>query len=302
MTIAPVDATTKLVLREWEHALRSEHKSEQTVRSYTESVRMLAGFLPAGTDVLGVDTDGLRRFIADQLTRNKANTAGVRYRSLQQFYNWAVRDDLIKVSPMVGMRPPSIPETPVPVVPIDQLRKLLKVCEGKDFLGLRDTAILRVMLEPGGMRRSEVAELMVSSVDLDYDSILVMGKGRKPRSIPYGHKTGRALTRYMRARGEHPWAERTTALWLGQKGGLTDSGIAQMMNARCAQAGIPKIHPHQLRHTAADLWLAESGGDETSAMRLFGWRSRQMLGRYAASNADARAHAAARKLSLGDRL
>jgi hypothetical protein len=50
------------------------------------------------------------------------------------------------------------------------------------------------------------------------------------------------------------------------------------------------------------MWLAESGGDETSAMRLFGWRSRQMLQRYAAFNAVARAHAAARKLGIGDRL
>jgi integrase len=80
------------------------------------------------------------------------------------------------------------------------------------------------------------------------------------------------------------------------------NGLGQMLERRSAQAGIPRIHPHQLRHTAADIWLSESGGDETSAMRLFGWRSRQMLQRYAASNADARAHAAARKLGIGDRL
>ena len=83
---------------------------------------------------------------------------------------------------------------------------------------------------------------------------------------------------------------------------LTDNGLAQMLERRCGQAGIARIHPHQLRHTAADQWLAESGGDETSAMRLFGWRSRQMLQRYAASNADARAHAAARRLGIGDKL
>jgi integrase len=69
----------------------------------------------------------------------------------------------------------------------------------------------------------------------------------------------------------------TDGLWLGQKGALTDNGLGQMLERRCEQAGIARIHAHQLRHTAADMWLAESGGDETSAMRLFGWRSRQML-------------------------
>jgi site-specific recombinase XerD len=290
-----------LVLREWEHALRSEHKSEQTVRSYTESARMLAMFLD-GADLLTVSTDDLRRFLADLLARRSPSTAAVRYRSLQQLYGWAVRDKLIATSPMATMRPPSVPERPVPVVPIDDLRKLLKACEGRDFLDLRDTALIRLMLEPGGMRRAEVIGLTLDAVDLEGDVVVVLGKGRRPRAIPYGHRTGQALTRYLRARMRYPLAGRSDALWLTSKGALTDNGLGQMLERRCGQAGIAKIHAHQLRHTAADLWLAESGGDETSAMRLFGWRSRQMLQRYASSNADARAHAAARKLGIGDKL
>jgi site-specific recombinase XerD len=214
-----------------------------------------------------------------------------------------VRDGLREDNPMATMRPPAIPEHPVPVVPLDDLRKLLKACEGRDFLELRDTALIRLMLEPGGMRRAEVAGLRVEDVDLESDVVVVVGKGRRPRAIPYGHKTGQALTRYLRARMGHPQAKLwPDALWLSQKGPLTDNGLGQILERRCAQAGIPRIRPHQLRHTAADLWLSESGGDETSAMRLFGWRSRAMLSRYAASNADARAQAAARKLGLGDKL
>jgi site-specific recombinase XerD len=262
---------------------------------------MLAGFLD-GADLLAATTDDLRRFIAWLLENRSASTAAVRYRSLQQFYGWAVRDGLIESSPMATTRPPTIPEKLVPVVPLSDLQKLLKACEGRDFLALRDTALIRLMLEPGGMRRGEVVGLTVDAVDLEDDTVVVLGKGKRPRAIPYGAKTGQALTRYLRARAQHPHAKLTDALWLAQKGPLTDNGLAQMLERRCEQAGIPKIKPHQLRHTSADMWLAESGGDETSAMRLFGWRSRQMLQRYAASNADARAQAAARKLGLGNRL
>jgi site-specific recombinase XerD len=295
-----VDANA-LVLREWTHALRAEHRSDATVRSYTESTRMLVDFLN-GAEALDVSTDDLRRFIAHLLTHRSPATAAVRYRSLQQFYGWAVRDGLIDTNPMTTMRPPTVPEKAVPVVPVEDLRQLLKACEGRDFLELRDTALIRLMLEPGGMRRAEVIGLTVGSIDLDSDVAVVVGKGRRPRGIPYGHRTGQALTRYLRARARHPLAKVTDALWLGQKGALTDNGLGQMLERRSGQARIPRIHAHQLRHTAADMWLAESGGDETSAMRLFGWRSRQMLQRYAASNADARAHAAARKLGIGDRL
>ena len=67
-----------------------------------------------------------------------------------------------------------------------------------------------------------------------------------------------------------------------------ESGIAQMLERRCAQAGLAKIHPHQFRRTAAHVWLA-AGGSEVSAMRNFGWRSRTMLSLNGASVADERA-------------
>lgn len=61
------------------------------------------------------------------------------------------------------------------------------------------------------------------------------------------------------------------------------------------------IHPHQLRHSFAHAWLSE-GGAEGDLMRITGWKSREMLSRYAASTGAERAAAAHAKLGLGGRV
>jgi site-specific recombinase XerD len=68
-----------------------------------------------------------------------AATAHVRYRSVQQWFGWLVEEEEIEASPMARMRPSTVPETPVPLLSLDQLRALLRACEGKDYAERRDT-------------------------------------------------------------------------------------------------------------------------------------------------------------------
>jgi hypothetical protein len=169
---------------------------------------------------------------------------------------------------MARMRPPIIPEQPVPIVPADGLRRLLAVCAGRGFEARRDTAIIMLLLDTGG-RRAELADLQVVHIDLDLDVLLVLGKGRRERALPFGHQAGEALERYLRVRARHKHAD-LPWLWIGLKGHLTAHRLVMMLRRRGRQAGLPELHPHQFRHTFAHQWLAEGGG-ETDLMRLAGW-------------------------------
>jgi integrase/recombinase XerC len=147
-----------------------------------------------------------------------------------------------------------------------------------------------------------LAGLTVHDIDLDQDIAVVLGKGRRTRACPFGVKTAQALDRYLRVRATQK-SSKATGLWLNEKGrgAMLSNGVAQMLKRRGREAGIEGLHPHQLRHSAVHEWLAE-GGSESDAMRLFGWKSREMLSRYAASTADQRAREAHRRLGLGDKI
>jgi integrase len=69
---------------------------------------------------------------------------------------------------MARVKPPIVPEQPVPIVPEDGLRRLLAACAGKTFEARRDTAIILFLVDTGA-RRAELAGLRVADLDLDLD-------------------------------------------------------------------------------------------------------------------------------------
>jgi site-specific recombinase XerC len=276
--------------------------SPATLATYSAAVRGLDAFLvdQAMPQAVGaIRREHVEAFITSLLERWKPATAHNRYRALRAFFGWLVEEGEILENPMTRMRPPRLPEEPPPVLRDTELRAILAACErDKTWLGRRDEAILRVFMDTGA-RRAEVLGLRLEDIDLDRGILSVTGKGSRTRLVAVGDATIRALDRYIRLRARRPGARRPVAVARAQgparrdRHGRAHPGSRFSGRARGTPAPIPTAYAHS---------MLSAGMSEGDLMAVAGWRSREMLTRYAASTRQEQAPKSARALSPVDRL
>jgi integrase/recombinase XerC len=156
-------------------------------------------------------------FQAWMIETRSASTALNKHKGLQQFFKWLLAEEEIDRSPMERVPQPKTPQKLIPVMRDDDTKKILELCKGKEFLQLRDEALIRLYYNTGA-RLSEVGNLLLSDVDLSTESVHLHGKGAKDRRVRFGPKTGRALSRYLRARSKRAGVADIPQLWIAERG------------------------------------------------------------------------------------
>lgn len=288
------------MLPSWQLALRAERKSPETIKSYSNSVTSFLDWAQTNNIPAVLDKPTVNGFIAALLDAGR-QSATVRARQLgvRRFSAWLAEENEIPQDLLIGLKSPKLDSKVVEPLNETQLKALIKACAGNDLRSRRDEAIIRFMVETGS-RAGECATLALSDVDLTAGTAVIRrGKGAKGRIVPFGPQTARAMDRYRRTRAQHPLAH-LDLFWLGERGKkFSYDALHQALGGRAAAAGVPNFHPHLLRHTAADRWLA-AGGSEGGLMAVAGWTRPDMLQRYTKARASERAAIEARNLNLGD--
>lgn len=296
-------ATLEELLTSYLRMLRANNKSPLTLKSYAHSVRRLATWREANglsVEVGRISRAEMEEYLAFCLTNRKPASVADWHGQLSTFFNWLVREGELAQSPLRGVKSPKQPDVPPPVLSDEQLRALLRACEGNDYYARRDGAIIRMLLDTG-LRRAELAGITLDDLDLDVGEVTVRGKGSKVRTTAIHAKTIRALDRYLRVRMLQKAAATSRKLWIGHSGPMTGEGIYEVVQRRAAQAGIGHLWPHLFRHYFSHNFLAE-GGTEGSLMRLNGWSDPKMVYRYGRQLASERARDELRKQKGGDKI
>jgi len=182
------------------------------VRTHTEAVQWFAAaYLRREGNCSCWEEVGKRdvqEWVAWLLGRYSAAYASNQYRALQQLFKWLAVEDEIP-DPMAGLKPPRVPDKPVPVFAADELRRLERACTGRSFRERRDTAVIAV-LEATGIRLSELAGIRYDPGDPAAQRRRPMApgdhrarQGGQDRIVKISHDAARSLDRYLRVRARH---------------------------------------------------------------------------------------------------
>jgi integrase/recombinase XerC len=134
----------------------------------------------------------------------------------------------------------------------------------------------RLMLEllyGCGIRNSELVGINLDDIRLSAEAILIRGKGKKERYVPFGESVRAALATYL------PWRRQllatlkksNAALLVNQRGGrLTTRSVGRIVKRIAVAKGLsPDVHPHTLRH-AFGTHMLEEGADLRAIQELLG--------------------------------
>ncbi len=271
------------ILKAFNRHLTSERDlSAHTVRAYIGDLESLLAHLETlkVEQIAQLDLNHLRSWLANQQIKGGARTSlSRRITSIRLFTKWAVKSNYLAKDVGTTLATPKGHRILPGVLEIDEAKTAMdslatRASEEQTPLSLRDVAIVE-MLYATGARVGELCGLDLNDIDYDRQTIRVLGKGNKERTIPFGNPALRALTSWLKqGRDQIAQSQSGDAVFIGARGKRIDQRTVRTVvyEALSAIEGIERMGPHALRHSAAT-HLLEGGADLRTVQEILGHAS-----------------------------
>jgi len=248
--------------------------SPNTVTSYRKDLGQFQSYCE-NRKISQIDKNTLSNFLAFLKSKSYHNRSLARkVATLRSFMKFLAKRKKIEGNLIFHLSSPKLKKKLPTFLSVSQMENLLDLPQLDDLWGKRDKAILELFYS-SGLRLSELANLKLSTVDFDNQTLKVLGKGSKERIIPVGDKALQSLKDYLKALSEKKInLESTQILFFNQrKGRLTSRSISRIVKKYLfAISEGQKTSPHTLRHTFAS-HLLEGGADLKAIQEMLGHKS-----------------------------
>jgi integrase/recombinase XerC len=253
--------------------LRERNASSHTIKAYAGDLDVFAAYV-GSRDWKAVDHVAIRGFLSHLYEKGLGKTSVARaLAAVRSLYRWLAQEGVVEQNPAKLVSTPRLPKRLPRVPTIEEVNSVLdgKMPEVASFPE-RDRLLLE-LLYGCGIRNSELVGINIDDIRISNEAILIRGKGKKERYVPFGGSALEALTRYL------PWRQQllvtlkrtTPALLVNQRGGrLTTRSVGRIVKRIAIAKGLsPDVHPHTLRH-AFGTHMLEEGADLRAIQELLG--------------------------------
>ncbi len=258
--------------------LRERNASAHTIKAYTGDLDVFAAYI-GSRDWKAIDHIAIRGFLSHLYDNGLSKTSVARaLAAVRSLYRWLAQEGVVEQNPAKLVSTPRLPKKLPRVPTIEEMNSVLdgKMPEVASFPE-RDRLMFE-LLYGCGIRNSELVGINHDDISLSNEAILIRGKGKKERYVPFGGSALAALSVYL------PWrqqllatlkktmsAKSMSALLINQRGGrLTTRSVGRIVKRIAVAKGLsPEVHPHTLRH-AFGTHMLEEGADLRAIQELLG--------------------------------
>jgi len=266
--------------------LRERNASPHTIKAYTGDLDVFAAYI-GSREWKTIDHIAIRGFLSHLYDKGLSKTSVARaLAAVRSLYRWLAQEGVVEQNPAKLVSTPRLPKKLPRVPTIEEMNSMLdgKMPEVASFPE-RDRLMFE-LLYGCGIRNSELVGINLDDISLSNEAILIRGKGKKERYVPFGGSALAALTVYLPWRqqllarlnnnlkntlGKTSSAKATPALLVNQRGGrLTTRSVGRIVKRIAVAKGLsPDVHPHTLRH-AFGTHMLEEGADLRAIQELLG--------------------------------
>ena len=265
--------TVELAVDEFLRYLRERNASAHTIKAYAGDLDAFAAYV-GSRGWKSIDHIAIRGFLSQLYDQGLSKTSVARaLAAVRSLYRWLAQEGIVEQNPAKLVSTPRLPKKLPRVPTIEEVNSVLddKMPEVASFPE-RDRLLLE-LLYGCGIRNSELVGINVDHIRLSAEALLIRGKGKKERYVPFGQGVRASLATYL------PWRQQllaavkktTPALLINQRGGrLTTRSVGRIVKRIAVAKGLsPDVHPHTLRH-AFGTHMLEEGADLRAIQELLG--------------------------------
>jgi integrase/recombinase XerC len=265
-------------------SLQERNASVHTIKAYRTDLAQFAEYV-GPQSWREIDHVLIRGYLANLYERGLSKTSVARaLAALRSLYKWLAQEGEVEQNPAALVATPKLPKKLPRVPTIEEVNTVLDAAMPEcSAFAERDQVILE-LLYGCGIRNSELIGINLDDIRWSNEIILVRGKGRKERYVPFGDSAKASVEAYLPARqrvlGE---TKRTTekALLINLRGQrLTTRSVGRIVKQIAVARGLsPDVHPHTLRH-AFGTHMLEEGADLRAIQEMLGHERLSTTQRY----------------------